>query len=254
MQDIVVIESLRKRNFDFRNIEEALRYEAPEHMPRVLDKAPKKISIKKSTETPVYGCKAEFIMAYNDLLRDCNSEVYYLDFRGNKKYCDKQIFVLLQALITQSLTKSKEKAEAGFELFRLISTAPHDTLTVERVYTTLSSYVAKDYYAQQLLEAINACVFNTDSAVLHYIKLVEFSGFYKRAFELGKEIIKRNCKTEKDVERYLKMFYNEAKADKEFMKNIYKPGANKWLIATVYLLRDEYPEVLEPNQSNTGFA
>lgn len=254
MQDIIVIENLRKRNFDFRNIEEALRYEAMERLPRTLDKAPKKLSLKKASDTPVYGCKQEFIMAYNDLLREATTELFSLDFRGNLKYCDKEVFVMLQTLITQSLTKTKERAEACFELFRVISTAPFDTLTKERVYQTLDSYTSNDYYTSQILEAIHTCVFNTDVVILHYNKIIEFCGFYKKAYELGRDIVKRNCKDEKDVERYLRMFYNEAKANKEFMNSIYKQGVNKWLIAVIYLLKDEYPEVLEPSTSNVGFA
>ena len=254
MQDIVVIQSLQERGFDFRNVTEALRYEAPEHLPRILDKPPKRISLRKAKDVPVYGCKQEFIMAYNDLLREVSSDVFSLDFKGNLKYCDKEVFVALQTLITQSLCKTKERAEACFELFRIISTAPFDTLTLERIYTTLSSYTTTSYYAGQLLEALHVCLFNTDSVILYYNQLIEYSGFYKTAFDLGRDAVKRNCKTEKDVERYLRMFYNEAKADKDFMKHIYKPGANKWLIAVIYLLKDEHPEVLEPNNSNVGFA
>ena len=174
MQDIVVIQSLQERGFDFRNVTEALRYEAPEHLPRILDKPPKRISLRKAKDIPVYGCKQEFIMAYNDLLREVNSDVFSLDFKGNLKYCDKEVFVALQTLITQSLCKTKERAEACFDLFRIISTAPFDTLTLERIYTTLSSYTTTNYYAGQLLEALHVCLFNTDSVILHSTKFTLF--------------------------------------------------------------------------------
>ena len=37
------------------------------------------------------------------------------------------------------------------------------------------------------------------------------------------------------------------------MKSIYKAGANKWLVAMLWYLKDEHPEALDAGTNKDGF-
>lgn len=253
MKDIVVIESLRKRGTGLGNMQEVLTYEAIERKPRVLDKAPKRLNFTKATDIQVYGCCSEFVITYNDLKSNISIEQATLDIKGNKRFCDVEVYLALQALIQQGFCNSADKAAACFDVFKIIMTTPGETLTTGRVYNTLKDYQPMNYYAGELIKAIQVCLFNEKLPVLYWINLVEYSGFYATALELGKEVIRENCETEKDVEKFLRPLYKEAKNDKEFIDSLYKPACNKWLIAMLYYLRKEHPEALEPSNKG-GFA
>lgn len=254
MQDIVVIDSLRKRGFQFSDIQESLRYEAPEHKPRVWDKPPKRLSIKKVKDVPVYGCKQEFIMLYRELFEETNEDLCSLDMSGTKRFCDKEVYVALQTLIRHSLCYVQEQAEACYELFKEICMAPCDTLTKGKVYDVLVNLKPSEYYAQQVLDALRVCLFGDDNVTLYWTNLADYCGFYKTAIDLGKGVIREKCVNEREVMKFLKENYSLAAKDLDFMHQVYKPGANKYVIAMLYYLKNEHPEALEPGTDKDGFA
>ena len=255
MKDIVVIESLRKRGAGLQDVQEILQYEAVERKPRYLDKAPKRLSFNKASDIQPYSCYTEFFMHYDYIKESCQQlEQATLDLKGAKRFCDVDVYIALRALINTGVCNTEEKAFACFDLFKIIMMTPGDTLTAGRVKKTLDTYKPANYYAGELVKALYVCLFDEKISVLYWMSLCDISDFYKTAIELGKPIIRKNCETEKDVEKFLRPVYKQAKEDKEFMENVYTPGANKWLIPVLYLLKDEHPEALEPNSSEGGFA
>ena len=247
MKDIIVIQNLQKQGFDFSNIQDVLRYEAVERTPRVFDKAPKRMTMKRATEITEFGCKQEFIMTYNDTLKDLTDGVFNLDFNGVVKYIDKEVYALLQALIKNGITFKERQANACYDLFRIICTAQVDTLTTERVYNTLQPIRPTDYYGKQILEAIKECLFSNDPIALYWGSIANFTGLYKEAFVRGRDIVVEKFKTEKEVDKFVNEQHKLAKADKDFMKSTYTSGVSKALIAIIYYLRNTEPEVLIPD-------
>lgn len=254
MKDIVVIQELQRRGYNFNNVEEVVRYEAVERKPRHLDKAPSKLTFTRATNIQEYGCCSEFIITYNDIMGSSDLDVCYVDLKGAKRLCDKEVFVTLQTLIQRGYTFKEDLASACFDLFRVIIMAPGDVLTRNAVYAALSKYHTDSYYAKELLTAISMCLFGDEAYVAYWVNLCDFTGYYSEAIKLGKDVIASKCTDEKSVNSFLRELYKEAKADKEFMDKVYKPGANKWLIPMLYYLHDEYPEVLDPGNNNGGFA
>ena len=47
MRDTIVLQNLHKRGINLNDMDTLLRYEAPERKPRVLDSAPKRITLVK---------------------------------------------------------------------------------------------------------------------------------------------------------------------------------------------------------------
>lgn len=254
MKDIIVAQSLRKRGVGLNDMDEILRYEAIERMPRILDKPPKRLNFNKAKDIEVYGCCSELTMCYKELKEACTYEQCKLDLKGKTRYCDVDVFLILQALINQSICNSKERAEACMDVFKVIMLTPGDVLTTARVYETLKNYQPYNYYAGELVKGIHICLFNEKAPVLYWVSLCDFTGYYKEAIELGREVIRQNCETEKDVEKFLRPLYREAKADEEFMSKIYKPGANKWLIPMLYQLSKNNPDILNVTVKEDGFA
>lgn len=253
MQDIVVIESLRRRGCGLNNMEEVLQYEAVEHKPRVLDGEPRKVSLSKAKDIQPYGCCSEFVIAYNDIKSTATLEQAAIESKGVTRICDVEVYVALKTLISQGVTFIREKAEACYNLCRVIMTAPGDTLTKARVFDALNKYNTKDYFECELIKALGITLFNESMVSLYWVSLCESTGFYVEAIEEGKKVVAENCETEKDVTKFLSVLYKQAKEDKEFMAKIYKPGANKWLIAMLYHLRDN-EKFLEPGNTDGGFA
>lgn len=254
MKDIIVIQSLQKRGVGLGDVQEVLRYEAMERKARVLDKAPKRLNLTKSSDIQCYGCCSEFVMCYNDI-RDSNKlEQATVNMRGISRFCDVEIYYVLQALIQQGFCKIEDRAAACFDLFRVIITTPGETLTTARVYESLQKYKPLNYYAEELVKGIGIAVYNEKAHVFYWVSLCEYTGFYAKAIEVGKQVIRDNCETEKEVEQFLRPYYKKAKEDEEFMSKVFKQGANKWLIPMLYYLKDTHPEVLEPNTSDNGFA
>lgn len=254
MQDIVVIQNLQRRGADFSNMQEMLRYEAMERKPRVLDKPPKRITLTKAKEVVVFGYKEELIATYQNLLETCTGPVYGIDIKGVSRYCDKEVFALLQSLIYLGMTNTQLRADACFEVFRTIVMCQCDTLTTERIYRAIKEIKSDNYYVNETVAAINLCLYNNTSIEMYWKSLIDFKEFYGKAQELGGPYLTERCETEKDVRKLLSDAYKSAKEDKDFMNNIYKGGVNKWMIGMLYLLKDEHPEVLQPSSSNIGFA
>lgn len=254
MKDIVVIQQLQKRGTGLNQVNEVLQYEAIERKPRILDKAPKRLALTKASEINTYGCCSEYIMCYAELKSSTSMLQATIDLRGNKRFCDVELNIALRALIKQGITNIADRAAACFDVFKCIVMAPGDTLTVDRVYNALNVYQPMNYYAGELVKALNVCLYHEKAPVLYWVSLCELTGFYSKAIELGKDIIRKQCETEKDVDRLLRPLYKEAKDDAEFMKSVYKPAANKWLLPMLYLLKDTNPEALEPNATGGGFA
>ncbi len=247
MKDTIVLTELRRRGLTLANLDEILRYEAVEQKPRVLDKPPKKLSFVKASEITPYGCCAEYVLCYNDIKESTNLEQGIIDVPSGRHYCDTEVFVALQALIQQGYTMSAERSAACFELFKDIALLPEDVITVKRVEKMLMEFVPRSYYEGELLKALQVCLLNEKKPVIYWVSQCEYTGFYTYAFELGKDVIRSKCETEKDVDKFLRPLLKEARKDKEFMSGIYKQAANKWLIPMLYYLRDSNPEALDPN-------
>jgi hypothetical protein len=254
MKDVVVIQSLRNRGVGLSNVQEVLAYEAIERKPRYLDKAPRRLNLTKASDITVFGCYSDFIMHYIEIKKISYLEQAVIDLKGVKRFCDPDVYRVLYVLMREGVCNNLERAQACFDVFKTIITTPGDTLTVGKVYSALAEYQPMNYYAGELVKSIHVCLFNEKAPVLYWFCLCEFSGFYGVAMELGKDIIRENCESEKDVEKFLRPVYKQAKDDKEFMENVYAPGANKWLIPILYLLKDSHPEALNPNTKGGGFA
>lgn len=248
MKDIVVIQNLKARGFAFDDISEMLRYEAMETKPRVLDKEPKRLTLRKASETPIFGCKQELIIVYNELLESTNGDLFTLDLNNIQRYCDKEVFVVLQALIRHSMTYVQNIAVACYEVFRVIATADFDTLTKERVYGVLQNLQPTEYYAKQVHEAVRFCLFGENPVVPYWKQKAKFNGLYRNAFNKGCEIVEERCETEKDVDKLLRDAYRDAKADKNFMKETYTDGISKEMVGMLYLLKDVDSAYLDPDK------
>ena len=255
MRDTVVIRNLQQRGFDFSDVSAVLRYEAVERKPRILDKEPKRVKLKRADDTPIFGCKQEFIIAYTELLKETSGEVYTLDLNKVQRFCDKEVFVVLQTLIRQGVSYNKDIATACYDLFRIIGTADFDTLTKERIYQVLSPIKPSNYWSKQLYEAVNYCLFGENPVVLYWKDIAKFNGLYKAAYIKGCDVVAERCKTEKEVATLLKDAAKEAKADKDFMSNNYTQGISKEMLGMLYLLKDDEDKtLLNPDSSNTGWG
>lgn len=253
MRDAVVINNLHQRNFDFSNVEEMLRYEAVERQPRVWDKAPKRLSLKKAKDLPVFGCRNEFIIAYQALIDETRGDLFRLDLGQTQRICDKEIYVVLQVLVKNGICYNLELSNACYDLFRIICTAPVDTLTVERVYQQLQGVKSGNYWEEQVLTAIKECLFGDNPVSLYWNSIAQFTGLYKECYEKGRDVVIEKCATEKEVDAFVRENHKLAKADKEFMKSTYTEGISKPMIAMLYYLRETNPEVLRIGDSGEGW-
>lgn len=252
MRDPIVIQNLQRQGFNFDNVEDLLRYEAVERKPRFLDKEPKRIAVKRAEEAPEFGCKQEFILVYNEISNETNGELFTIDLNRVKRYCDREVFIVLQTLIRQGVSYNKEIATACYDMFRYICTAEFDTVTKERVYQVLQPLRPVGYYGKQIYEALNFCLFGENPVVLYWKDKAKFNGLYKAAYLKGCEVIAEKCATEKDVDSMLRIAIKEAKADTEFMKSIYTQGISKELLGMLYLLKDdEDKKLLNPDSSDS---
>ena len=255
MRDPIVIQALQRKGFDFDNVEELLRYEAMERKPRHLDKEPKRFVMKRAEDAPEFGCKQEFIILYNELNNDINGDVFTIDLNRVKRYCDKEVFVVLQTLIRQGVSYNKVIAEACYDMFRTLCTANYDTITKERAYEVLQPLRPSNYYGKQIYEAINYCLFGENPVVLYWKDKAKYNGLYKAAYNKGCEYVADNCSTEKEVDSVLRKAAKEAKADTNFMKSVYTQGISKEMLAMLYLLKDDPDEtILNPDSSSTGWG
>lgn len=250
MKDVVVIQNLQKQGFDFQDVDRMLMYEAVERKPRVWDKEPRRVTLKRAKETPTFGCKQEFIIMYNNLLEGTAGELFTIDLGSVRRTCDKQVFVVLQTLIRQSVNYNKSIAENCYELFRIICTIPEDVITIKRVYNALLTTKGMDYWGKQLLEAVRACLFGENPMALYWDAICEFTGLYKECYTRGRDFVVAHFETEKEINTFVRNNYKEAKADKAFMDNTYTDGISKPLIAMLYVLGKDMPEVLKVDDNS----
>ena len=250
MNDVVVIQSLRERGYNMDNLEEILMYEAIEKKPRVLDKPPKRLSLVRGKDLPVYSTYTEFLMTFKDKKDSNTLDTAQLNIKGVVRYCDVDVFLVLQSLISEGFTKSADKARACFDLFRVIMMTPGDTVTIGRVHESLTDYLPINFYAGELYKAICNCLFEDTPLMLYWIELANYDKTYKKAVRLGKTVIlESDAETESDVDKLCKQFYSEYKDDEDFVakyaKEFRKTGATKPLIGMIHHLYKEHPEVLD---------
>lgn len=253
MKDAVVINNLHARNFDFSDVETMLQYEAVERQPRVWDKAPKRLTLKKAKDLPVFGCRNEFVIAYRSLLEETNGELFRVDFGKASKICDREVYVVLQVLVRQGICFNLDRSNACYDLFRIICTAPVDTLTIDRVYQTLQPVKPSNYWGTQIMSAIKECLFGDNPIALYWNSVAQFTGLYKDCFEKGRDVVLEKCATEKEVDTFVRDNYKLARADKDFLKSVYTEGISKPLIAMLYYLRESNPEVLDIGDAGSGW-
>lgn len=247
MKDFVVMQSLEdlRRSGNVLPLEQILILDSMENKPRILDKAPKKLSFQKSTSSVKYGCREEFVTAYNYLSSNYNFEQYTIEFDNHVKFCDKEIFVTLHSLYMISNCNIQDKSIACADLFKWILTRPCDVYTTGKLKEELPKYTPINYWAGELMNGIKSCVYNVPSYVLLWETLCDFHGYYKEAIELGKGVIEQKCHSDDDVEQFLKPLRVEARNDEEFKSKLVKKGTNKYLTPMLYYLKDSHPEVLE---------
>lgn len=254
MLDAVVQQRLREagQTLDTSNML-YLRAEAVGNSPRVLDKPMAAMKIPSCPFDTTYGCCAEFISAYNTYKNSLRVEQAKINYNGTDKFCDVDIYYALYTLGMQGICCVDERSGACAKLFRMIVATEGDTITVSRVYNTLSSYKPATYFEKELLKAITVCLFNENAVVLEWLSLIEPRGFYEEAIQRGREYIQQSELNKRSLRTFLQENYSKATADKEFMKSLYKPACNKWLIGMIFFLKDKYPEVLEYSKTSQGF-
>lgn len=245
MHDVVVLEQLRNRGWLTKSYTELLPYEAMERRARILDKPPKQVTLSRVGEINPCGTAQKFTMIYNQLVTEGSLELGVIDLRGTKRYCDVSVFYTLQSLVRLSIGKSMDLVKAACDIFKLLIMHPCETLTEGVMYDLLKNYVPINFYAAELVNGIHIAVYKEEAVALYWKSLCEFMGFYTEAIEPGMKVIRANCKNEKEVRSFCTKLYKDAKADTEFMSKIYKPGANKWLIAMLYYLYPTMPKIVD---------
>ena len=206
MNDPIVLQSLHAKGIELTT-ENILQYEAMEVKKRVLDAPPKRMKLKSVKDETTICIKSEFIMTFNTLRGETMEDVATIDLRKSSRVCDIDVFVVLRSLIYESVCYSEDKAKACYILFKLIMLAPGEVLSKEHVYNALTAYTPVSYEESELINAINICLFNTTAPVLYWLNICELTGFYTKALELGRQVIKDNCPTEKDVKKFLNPLY-----------------------------------------------
>lgn len=216
--------------------------------PRILDKPPKRISLKKLDNPNRYGCREIFIATYSHMMESFDFEQYSIEIQGVIKFCDKEVFVILSTLYQMGITNIQDRSIACGDVFRWILSRPCEVLSKSIIESEISKYDPINYWASEIINGVKICVFNMPSHVLLWETLCDYKGFYKKAIELGKEVIERECHNDNEVEEFLKPLRIEAKKDEDFKSKINKKGANKYLLPMLYYLKDSNPEVLDAEE------
>lgn len=235
MTDPIVLSKLSQLGFTPETHPDIyMRCEAMTLSERWLDKPPARLVFKRQEETPIFGCKQEFIVTYQQLKNEVNDGVFTLDFGKVKRLVDKEVFLVLQALIRQCVSGIPERREACFLYFKTIGTTPGDVLTKQRVADAIYQLKPQEYYEKELLSAINFCLSGGNTAVLYWTSICEFTGIYEDAYKDGQKVIEEKCKTEADVNKFVKEYYAAYRKDEEFKKQCFTRGVSRPLIAMVY--------------------
>lgn len=229
-----------------------LKADGLSRLPRKLDKAPKPITLRAPSLEQSYGCANEFIMMYNEQRTSQGLETAKIRVNNAVRFCDPEVYYALYCLALNSVHCVPERAVAAGDLFKTIMTTPCNVLTVAKVYERLQTMHPKEYYMKQLMMALKACLFGSNSAVLYWMTLASDHAYYKEASKLGAQLIRERELDEKSLKEFLNEQWVSAKADTEFMKKLYKPMCNKWMSAMIYALKDN-PVVFETSGSFDGF-
>lgn len=252
MNDLIVLANLHQRGFDFSDTQELLRYEAVERRKRVLDEAPRRLTFKVVKEVVPFGTREQFTATYNEVLGSLDSGPFTVEIQTLPIVLEKPIYAILQTLITTSITSNALLSDACSKLFQTIVMQKGERTCIN-TYNTLAGIKFDSYYEKTLKSAILDIIEPGYSVVTEWLELVNMqTGMYKLAIELGKKHILDNKWTSQEMNKNISEAYKEAKVDKEFMANVYKQVANKWLIGMLYILRDNN-KVLEPGDSSDGF-
>lgn len=230
-----------------------LQAEGISRLPRKLDKAPKPIKLKTIDLDQQYGCANEFIMMYSEYKQSMNLEVAKIQVAGNVRFCDVEVYYALHCLALCGIHCIPERATAASDLFKLIITTPCQVLTAKAVYERLQSIKKPDYYTKQFRTALSACIFGDSTVILYWLTLASDHGYYENASKCGAQFIREKGFNELELRKFLNEKYAEARADLEFMKQLYKPMCNKWMTAMIYTLKGQSPEVLQTTGSSEGF-
>lgn len=250
MPDVIVADQMRRKGITIYDENIVFRIQAMDARPRVLDKAPKKIGMKKASEIIPFGCTAEFIMLYNEILPTVRDVVPQMDIKGNRRVMDKEIYAALLTLIKAGCTCTADRAAACFSMFKLLSTVRGDTITRDRVYKALTLNPPNGVWEKALYKALMQVLYGVKPPVLYWLELIEFSNLYPEVVEEGKKLIEANCPEEKDVKTYINALKEEMLKDEEFVKTINKKTVNRYLAPMVWKCRD----VLHESQRQDGFA
>ena len=209
-----------------------------------LTRPPKVLKLQSVSSYMQFGCCAEFINLYREKLATAPDNTV-CNIMGKDIACDKEVYVALTALGYGSIHVVRERAEACANIFKTIFvTAKDGALTVDRLYKTMREFKASTYYEKELVKAMNVCLFGENEAALFWLSMIDTLGFYQEAVNAGVQWITENKFDKKTLEALLKSNYYSAKENKEFMQKIYKPAANKWMIAMLYILQSTNPAVI----------
>ena len=255
MKDTIVMHNLQRAGVDVTDLQQMLPYMRMEARSRVLDKPPAQLDGYKYDESYNYGCCGEIIMGFNKVKQDYPDtapKFGVIELNGTSRQCDLSVYFFLKSLVLNSLNVIKERGDASFAMFKTIVMAPGDLTNMDYIRSLLP-WDSSDYYTKEIVKAAKICIFGENVCVQYWENCVKFTGFYGNALVLGREVIAKECQTIKDVNTFVRNHARDAAEDKEFMKKIYKPGANRYLYAMIYYLKDLHPEVMESGK-NDGFA
>lgn len=243
MRDVVVIQRLRERGVSLADIDQVLLYESVEHKPRILDKAPSRLSLARTKEeTPCYSVYLDYVGTYSLIKDEFQLEFGSFDVRGRKSQCDIEVFWTAQTLLREGITAIPAKLHACCELFKQVFTIPNDGLiTKDMMLHQLDRFIPADYYTQQILKAIYRTAFEYPDLACEWIELTEFDRTFTNAMHDGVKYLS-TVPADFDLKEFIKAGAAQAKADTTFMESIGKGfSSNKTkpaMIAMIYTLRE----------------
>lgn len=249
MRDVVVLQRLREKGVSFNDMDKILAYESVEHKPRVLDKAPTRLSLARAEDgCPVYSIYMDYISSYNKIKEEFPLEFGTFDIRGNKRQCDIEVFWTAQTLLHEGITAVPGKLRACAELFKLVFTTPGDgVLTKAVLLKRIEQFIATDYYMQQLVKAIYRTAYEYSDFSCEWLEMTEFDHTFTNAVHKGVEFLNQAQSTF-ELQKFVKENAANAKADETFMESVGKAfSSNKTkpaMIAMIYFFRDT-PGILD---------
>lgn len=243
MQDVVVLQRLRERGVSFADLDQVLIYESVEHQPRVLDKAPTRLSLARAEEGgPVYSIYLDYVSTYNKVKDEFPLEFGVFDIRGIRRQCDIEVFWTAQTLLSEGITAIPGKLRACSELFKLVFTTPCDGVLTKAVFLKrLEQFIPTDYYMQQMVKAIYRTAYEYSDATCEWLELSDFDHTFTNAVHKGVEYL-NSVPSTFDLQDFVKTNSAAAKNDADFMATVGKGfSSNKTkpaMIAMIYFFKD----------------